>query len=203
MQNTVIALTGGVASGKSSVARHFALKGINVHDADEAARRIVDPSSEGLAAIVAAFGTSVLDADKCLDRAAMRQRIFTDPTARQALESITHPRIRQWLMDRVMADRGPYCVVAIPLLVESLAHYSWINRVLVVDAPESTQLARLLTRDGIDEALARRMLAAQATRAQRLAIADDIIDNSGEESALDAQVAALHEKYLALAVARR
>ena len=202
MSSYVIALTGGIAAGKSAVTRRFAALGVPIHDADVAAREVVAPGSEGLAAVVAAFGDEALDAHGHLDRAAMRRRVFTDPSARQTLEAIVHPRVRQWLHERALADTAPYCLLAIPLLVENLDHYRWIDRVLVVDAPADLQLARLMARDGIDEALARRMLAQQAERAQRLALAHDVIDNSGDEAALDAAVAALHQRYLALAANR-
>lgn len=195
----VVALTGGIASGKSAVTRRFEALGIGIHDADVAAREVVKPGSEGLAAIVQTFGSGVLDGEGHLDRAAMRRRVFADDMARRQLEAITHPRVRAWLRERAAADGGPYCILAIPLLAENIAHYRWVDRVLVVDAPESVQLERLVRRDGIDEALARRMIERQATRQQRLAIADDVIENTGEESALDAAVAALHQRYLALA----
>ena len=202
MSSYVIALTGGIAAGKSAVTRRFAALGVPIHDADVAAREVVAPGSEGLAAVVAAFGDEALDAHGHLDRAAMRRRVFADPLARKTLEAIVHPRVRQWLHERALADTAPYCLLAIPLLVENLDHYRWIDRVLVVDAPADLQLARLMARDGIDEALARRMLAQQAERAQRLALAHDVIDNSGDEAALDAAVAALHQRYLALAAKR-
>lgn len=195
----VVALTGGIASGKSAVTRRFEALGIGIHDADVAAREVVKPGSEGLAAIVQTFGSGVLDGEGHLDRAAMRRRVFADDMARRQLEAITHPRVRAWLRERAAADGGPYCILAIPLLAENIAHYRWVDRVLVVDAPENVQLERLVRRDGIDEALARRMIERQATRQQRLAIADDVIENTGEESALDAAVAALHQRYLALA----
>ncbi|WP_426688981.1 dephospho-CoA kinase [Rhodanobacter ginsengiterrae] len=194
----VIALTGGVAAGKTAVTRRFEALGVHVHDADVAAREVIEPGTPGLAEVVAAFGAEVLDDAGRLDRAAMRQRVFTDPGARRTLEAIIHPRVRQWLRDRALAERGPYCLLAIPLLAENLAHYRWVDRVLLVDAPEATQLARLTARDGIDETLARRMLANQASRADRLALADDVIDNSGDEAALDHAVADLHQHYLAL-----
>jgi dephospho-CoA kinase len=149
--------------------------------------------------VVDAFGSGVLDGLGRLDRPAMRQRVFADPAARRTLEAIIHPRVRQWLHDRVLADTGPYCLLAIPLLAENIGHYRWVDRVLLVDAPESVQLARLMIRDGIDETLARRMLAHQASRAERLALADDVIENSGDEAALDHSVAKLHQSYLALA----
>lgn len=202
LQAMVIALTGGVAAGKTAVARRFESLGVHVHDADAGAREVVEPGSSGLAEIIAAFGSEALDDSGRLDRAAMRRRVFTDPKARTTLEAIIHPRVRRWLRDRALAERGPYCLLAIPLLAENITHYHWVDRILVVDAPEATQLARLINRDGIDEALARRMLAHQAARLDRLAVADDVIDNSGDEAALDQAVAELHQRYLALAAAR-
>ncbi|TAL73186.1 MAG: dephospho-CoA kinase [Rhodanobacter sp.] len=198
----LVALTGGVASGKSTVAERFAALGAPVHDADVAAREVIAPGSEGLAALVAAFGPGVLAADGTLDRAAMRQRIFADATARATLEGIIHPRVRAWLHERALAETAPYCLLAIPLLARNLDHYRWVDRVLLVDAPETTQLDRLTQRDGIGLPLAQRMLAQQASRAERRAIADDVIDNSSDAAALDAAVAALHRRYLALAANR-
>jgi dephospho-CoA kinase len=198
-QALVIALTGGIAAGKTVVTRRFEALGVHVHDADVAAREVIEPGTTGLTAIVAAFGTGVLDDGGRLDRPTMRQCVFADPATRQALEAIIHPRVRQWLHERAVAERGPYCLLAIPLLAENIAHYRWVDRVLLVDVPESLQITRLIARDGIDEALARRMLAHQASRAERLALADDVIENDGDESALDAIVADLHRRYLALA----
>lgn len=202
MARYAIALTGGVAAGKSAVARCFEALGVHVYDADLAAREVIEPGTQGLASIVEAFGKDVLGPDGRLDRPAMRQRIFADRDARHTLEAIVHPRVRQWLRDRADADPGPYCVLAIPLLVENLAHYRWVDRVLAVDLPEDEQIRRLMARDDVDEALARRMLASQASRSERLAIADDVIDNSGAESALPAQVNALDARYRGLAAAR-
>ncbi|MFK2878994.1 dephospho-CoA kinase [Rhodanobacter hydrolyticus] len=202
MSSYIVALTGGIAAGKSVVTQRFIALGVPVHDADVAAREVVAPGSEGLAAVVAAFGDTALDAEGRLNRPAMRRRVFADPAARETLEAIIHPRVRQWLHGRALANTSPYCLLAIPLLAENLDHYRWIDRVLLVDAPVELQLARLVARDGIDEALARRMLAQQASREQRLVLAHDVIDNSGDENALDAAVAALHRRYLALAAAR-
>ena len=195
----VVALTGGVAAGKTAVTRRFEALGVHVHDADVAAREVIEPGTPGLAAVVDAFGIGVLDDAGRLDRAAMRRHVFADPAARRTLEGIVHPLVREWLHERALAERGPYCLLAIPLLAENIEHYRWVDRVLLVDAPEPVQLARLIERDGIDEALARRMLAHQASRAERLAVADDVIENSGDESALDHAVAALHQRYLDLA----
>jgi dephospho-CoA kinase len=198
----VVALTGGVAAGKTAVARRFEALGVSVHDADVAARAVIEPGTSGLAAVVDAFGVGVLDDAGRLDRPAMRQRVFADPTARKTLEAIIHPRVRQWLCEHALAERGPYCLLAIPLLAENIEHYRWVDRVLLVDVPESVQMARLIARDGIDETLARRMLAQQASRMERLALADDVIENSGDESALNHVVAELHQRYLALVNAR-
>lgn len=199
MSGFVVALTGGVAAGKSAVEDRFRALGVGVHDADRAAREVIEPETPGLAAIVEAFGREVLGPDGRLDRPSMRRRIFADRDARRTLEAIIHPRVRQWLRDRADDDPGPYCILAIPLLVENLAHYRWVDRVLVVDVDPQEQVRRLIRRDGVDEGLARRMLASQASREQRLAIADDVIDNGGPENALDGQVRALHARYLALA----
>jgi dephospho-CoA kinase len=199
----VVVLTGGIAAGKSAVSHRFEALGVHVYDADIAAREVIAPGTEGLAAIVAHFGAGVLDANGQLDRASMRQRVFGNDAERRALEAITHPRVRAWLHERVMADRGPYCLLAVPLFAENHDHYRWVDRVLVIDAPESLQQERLMQRDGIDEALARRMIERQARREQRLALAHDVIENSGDESGLDHAVAELHARYLALAQAKR
>jgi dephospho-CoA kinase len=198
LRRPVIALTGGIAAGKSTVEQRFRAHDICVYDADQAAREVIKPGTDGLAQIVEAFGHEVIGADGRLDRPAMRQRIFADREARHTLESIVHPRVRLWLHQRALADTGPYCMLAIPLLAEHIGHYRWTDRVLLVDVDETTQIRRLMARDDIDETLARRILANQATREQRLAVADDVIDNSGDPAMLDAQVAALHERYLAL-----
>ena len=195
----VIALTGGVAAGKSAVARRFEAIGASVHDADVAAREVIALGTPGLASIVNVFGTQVLDETGQLDRSAMRQRVFGDASVRRQLEAIIHPLVRAWLYEKVAAETAPYCLLAIPLLAENISYYRWIKHVLLVDAPESVQLDRLMRRDGIDAALAHRMLAQQATRAERLAIADYVIDNSGDEMALDAAIVELHRKFSALA----
>jgi len=193
----VVAVTGGIASGKSAVTRRFQTLGVPVHDADVAAREVIAPGTPGLRAVVRTFGPGVLDSNGQLDRPAMRRHVFADDDARRKLEGIIHPRVRQWLHDRAMAQHDPYCLLAIPLLAENRDAYRWVDRVLLVDAPPSTQIARLVERDGIDAALAQRMLDRQASRAERLAVADDVIDNSGSEAALDDAVMALHQRYLA------
>lgn len=195
----VIGLTGGIAAGKTAVATRFREYGVHLYDADMAAREVIAPGTAGLTAVVEAFGAGVLDHAGTLDRRAMRKRVFADPAVRSTLEAIIHPLVHDWLRERVAAETSPYCLLAIPLLAENISHYRWIKHVLLVDAPESLQLSRLVQRDGIDETLARSMLAQQATRAERLALADYVIDNSGDEASLDAAVAELHEKFMALA----
>jgi dephospho-CoA kinase len=199
----VVALTGGVAAGKSAVAERFRALGVAVHDADDAAREAVAPGSAGLEDIVRAFGPGVLDGDGTLDRKAMRRRVFDDDDARRRLEGIVHPAVRDLLRQRVHDTRGPYSMLAIPLLAETWPQYDWVDRVLVVDAPDEVRLARLMRRDDIDATLAGRMLASQVSRERRLELADDVIDNSGGPERLDAVVRNLHETYLDLATQAR
>lgn len=201
MSDFIVGLTGGVASGKSEITRRFAALGIAVADADLAAREAVAAGSAGLAQVVAAFGPEVLADDGELDRAAMRRRVFADPDARRRLEAIVHPRVRAALQVACAAAPGNYVIAAIPLLAEGggRSAYPWLDRILVIDVPQAVQHARLLARDGIDHALADRMIGAQATRRQRLEIADDVIVNDGAIDALDAHVAALDRRYRSLA----
>ena len=196
-----IGLTGGIASGKSEVSRRFEALGIVVADADLAARAALAPGSDGLAETVAAFGRDILAVDGSLDRAAMRRRVFSDPDARRRLEAIVHPRVRAMLAAQCASAASPYAIAAIPLLAEvgGRGAYPWLSRILVVDVPAAVQMERLQRRDGIDASLSAGMLAAQATRRERLAIADDVIANDGPLDALDAQVAALDRRYRALA----
>jgi dephospho-CoA kinase len=194
-----VALTGGVASGKSAVSERFAAHGIEVIDADLVARELVAPGMPALREIVALFGTGMLDDGGGLDRRAMRERVFADPDARRRLEGILHPRVRSTLHKRAGAALSAYVMLVIPLLAESGGAYAWVDRVLVVDVPREVQRARLMQRDGIGGSLADAMLDAQASREQRLAIADDIIANDGTLAQLDQRVAELHSRYLALA----
>ncbi len=205
MSDFIIGLTGGVASGKSAVEAHFRALGAAVADADHAARDAVAPGSAGLAEVVAAFGPEALAADGGLDRGAMRQRIFSDPQARARLEAIVHPRVRSALALACREAPGPYAIASIPLLVRAggRAAYPWLDRVLVVDAPEATRLQRLMRRDGIDADLAHAMLAAQVPREARLALADDVIVNDGAPEALGPQVEALDRLYRRLAAHTR
>ncbi len=193
-----VALTGGIASGKSAVADRFVVLGASVIDADVVARELVAPASDVLAEIVAAFEPGILDANGALDRRAMRERVFADEDARRKLEAILHPRVRSALREQAAVARGPYVLLVIPLLVES-GHYAWVDRVLVVDAARDVQRSRLLSRDKITIALADAMLDAQVSREQRLAIADDVIENNGALEDLNARVDALHVRYLEFA----
>ncbi|KGM56558.1 dephospho-CoA kinase [Lysobacter arseniciresistens ZS79] len=201
MSEFIIGVTGGVASGKSEVTRRFEALGVAVADADVAAREAVAVGSEGLAEVVAAFGRDVLAADGSLDRAAMRRHVFADHAARLQLEAIIHPRVRRMLRDQCESAAGAYAFAAIPLLAEGggRAAYPWLDRVLVVDVPVEVQRERVMRRDQVNAALAESMIAVQASREQRLAIADDVIVNDGPLDALDAHVAALDGLYRALA----
>jgi dephospho-CoA kinase len=204
MSDFTIGLTGGIASGKSEVSRRFEALGIVVADADLAAREVVAPGSPALARIVERFGADIVQADGTLDRALLRQRVFANDDERRALEAITHPAIRRHMMDICAAAPGPYVIAAIPLLTEvgGRAAYPWLDRILVVDTPVALQHARLLRRDNINAELADRMIQAQATREQRLALADDVIVNDGHPDALQAQVEALDQRYRELASKR-
>ncbi|NII11432.1 dephospho-CoA kinase [Oleiagrimonas sp. C23AA] len=198
----VVAVTGGIAAGKSAVTDHFAAMGIAVYDADVAAREVVARGTEGLAELVRRLGRDILDANSELDRRAMRQRVFEQPALRGELEAVIHPRVHTWLRERVARETGPYCVLAIPLLAESWPRYAWVDRVLVVEADESVRMQRLLARDDIDEVLARRMIAAQASPSARLAIADDVLHNDGSLEQLHTRIDALDRQYRTLAASK-
>ncbi len=202
-QPLVVAVTGGIASGKSALTDAFAALAVPVADADIAARAVVEPGTPGLADVVARFGRGMIDSDGRLDRRALRERVFAEPAQRRVLEAIMHPRIRRWLADAVADWRAPYGLLSVPLLAENAAAYAWVDRVLVVDVPESVQIERLMRRDGVGRDLADAMLAAQATRARRLAIADDVHDASGPIETLPGRVAELHARYLDLARGKR
>ena len=199
MAGYTVALTGGIASGKSEVEDRFATLGVAVVDADRIARELVEPGQSALVEIVDIFGRPILNPDGTLDRPALRARVFESSDARAQLEAILHPRIRETMKARAMAAVGDYVLLSIPLLVESGGAYPWVDRILVVDAPVDVQLQRLLRRPGIDAAMAQSMLAAQTDREARLVIADDVINNNGSLTALDATVAMLDRRYRALA----
>jgi dephospho-CoA kinase len=194
-----VGLTGGIASGKTTVSDLFAGLGVPVIDSDAIAREVVAPGQPALQAIVARFGPGILQPDGHLDRRALRSRVFADPLARRELEAITHPAIRAEMDRRSALAGGDYQILAIPLLVEGGGGRGRVDRVLVVDCPEALQLQRLMARDASGEAEARAMIAAQASRAARLAVADDVIVNDGDLARLRDRVRDLHAQYRAAA----
>jgi dephospho-CoA kinase len=193
-----IGLTGGIASGKSTVEQRFTELGVPVINADDSSRAVVARGRPGLAAVVGRFGAGVLTPQGELDRRELRSLIFKDAARRKELEAILHPLIRADMEQRSSQATGPYVVLSIPLLVEGNTRGRW-DRILVVDADESLQLARLMSRDAVSEAEARATLAAQASRAARLAAADDVLVNSGTVADLRQAVDGLHRRYLELA----
>ena len=199
-----VALTGGIASGKTTVANLFAAHGIPLVDSDLIAREVVEPGQPALAAVADAFGPDVLGPDGRLDRRRLRDIIFSDPTARARLEAILHPAIRAEMerQSAAAAEAGPYQVLVIPLLAEG-GRRDRADRVLVVDVPEALQVERLMARDTVSREQAQASLQAQASRAARLAIADDVVTNTGRIEDLREQVARLHERYAALARDKR
>jgi len=190
-----VGLTGGIASGKTTVANLFAALGVTIIDTDLLAREVVEPGTALLAEIAAHFGAGILASDGSLNRRALRERVFADAHERRWLEERTHPAIRALTDARCEAAPGPYCIVAIPLLVETQGQ-SRFNRVLVVDCDPEIQMARLMARDGITRDAAAKMLAAQVSRDARLAVADDVIRNDGDVAALRDQVERLHREYV-------
>lgn len=196
MSPRVIGLTGGIGSGKSTVADLFAAQGIVVVDTDVIAHALTAPSGEAMPEIVAAFGVEVLSPLGALDRAAMRRRVFADPTARKRLEAILHPRIRQQAERSCAQAQSAYVLLVVPLLIESGDYRRRVDRVLVVDCAETTQIARVSVRSGLSPEEVRAIMATQVSRAERLAAADDVIVNEGGLGELSAQVMALHAQYL-------
>lgn len=193
-----VGLTGGIGSGKSTVARLFAERGVPVIDTDEIARDLVAPGLPAHAEIAAAFGPSILNPDGTLNRAALRVRVFGDAQERRRLESILHPRIRDAVRERSAALRADYCIVVVPLLLEADL-MDTVDRVLVVDTSEALQMSRTMARNALSEEEVRAIMTAQISRADRLAAADDIIRNDGELPALAHQVERLDAVYRALA----
>ncbi|HGK7312256.1 dephospho-CoA kinase [Aeromonas hydrophila] len=195
----VVAITGGIGSGKTTVANQFAELGIEVVDADVIARKVVEPGTPALAAIAAHFGSEVIAPDGQLDRRRLRERVFTDPQAKDWLNALLHPLIRTEMQRQCAAARSPYCLLVVPLLVENRLT-ALANRVLVIDVDEATQIERTCRRDGVSREQAQAILAAQASRAERLAAADDVLDNqNGAPEAIKSRILALHETYLAFA----
>jgi dephospho-CoA kinase len=194
----LIALTGGIASGKTAVAELFAKLGVPVLDTDQIARDVVAPGASALGQLVAEFGAEILDAQGRLDRARMRERVFSDPQQRRKLEAITHPAIREELARRSAEAGGDYQIHVIPLLVET-GRAEVYDRVLVVDCPKEAQVVRLMARDGASRGQAEEILAAQVSREERLNAAHDVIENTGTLADLERFVQTLHRNYALLA----
>lgn len=195
----ILGLTGGIACGKSAVAALLAAQGVPVVDADQGAREVVAPGSDGLAAVVAEFGVAVLAPDETLDRKRLGERVFGDATARQRLNAILHPRIAQWSAERFLAlatEGHPFALYEAALLVENGAHRAMGGLIVVTARPE-VQSARLMARDGIDAAAAQARIDAQWPLAEKAAVATEVIDNSGDREALRAQVDELHARLVA------
>lgn len=190
-----IALTGGIGSGKSTVAALFAKRGAPIIDADKIARELAAPGQPALQKIIEAFGQNIIQANGALDRKKLREIIFDDQTAKARLEAILHPLIYAEIDRRIDRVEYPYCLAVIPLLFET-GRQARFNRVLLIDLPERLQLARALGRDRSAPALIKKMIASQITRADRLQYGDDIIDNTGAIDALDGQAHSLHARYL-------
>lgn len=192
-----IGLTGGLASGKTTVANLFAQKNIDIIDTDIIARELVEPGKPAYQAIVAHFGDDILQDNKCIDRAKLRQLIFDNPRQKDWLEQLLHPLIREQVYIQINIKKSLYCIVVIPLLIENYP-FPYINHILVVDAPKQLQIERAIKRDNITPILAKKILAEQASQLERLKYADDIIYNDGKTASLEEQVTKLHEKYLSL-----
>jgi dephospho-CoA kinase len=191
----VVGLTGGIGSGKSAAADAFAALGVAVVDTDAIAHELTQPGGAAMPAIRSLFGDAFIAASGALDRAKMRERVFSDPGAKRSLEQLLHPMIRDESSKQIAAAKGPYVVHVIPLLLESKDYRSRMQRVLVVDCPETLQIERVRARSGLSEDEVRAIMRTQASRAERLAAADDVIDNSGPIDAMRKQVSALHLKY--------
>ena len=193
----ILGLTGGIGSGKSAAARHFAALGVHVVDADQAARWVVEPGRPALARIAEHFGRAILQADGSLDRAALRQRVFQDEQERRWLERLLHPLIRQEILDKLAQARSPYAILESPLLVETDQHLL-VQRILVVDVPEALQLQRGMQRDQASREQIEAIIKAQASREERLRQADDVLVNDRDLDWLKQEVERLHAFYLTL-----
>jgi dephospho-CoA kinase len=198
----IVGVTGGIGSGKSTAAQLFRERGADLVDTDAIARELTRPGQPALEQITARLGAEHLAADGGLDRDKLRNRVFSNPDARRALEAILHPMIRREVEARVRASTGPYVLVLIPLLVETEGYRDLVQRVLVVDCDERLQVQRTMQRSGLTEGEVRAIMQAQATRSQRLALADDLIHNDGSPEELARQVDALDARYRALANTR-
>jgi dephospho-CoA kinase len=195
----VVGVTGGIGSGKTTAVNLFEKLGASVVDTDAIAHALTQPGGAAIPAISEHFGTAYVQPDGGLDRGAMRARVFSDPAARRELEGILHPMIRERSKAQVEAASGPYVLLVVPLLVEGGSYRSTVDRVLVIDCDEAQQVERVRRRSGLSEGQVRAIMATQATRAQRLQAADDVIHNDAGESELAERVRALHARYLSLA----
>lgn len=202
-QRLIIGLTGGIGSGKSKVGTLFEAHGVTVIDADEISRSLTAAGGGAMPAIAAAFGAEFVDPQGALDRSRMRTLVFSDPAAKARLEAILHPIIRAETDRRIAAATSDYVILMIPLLVESGRARERCDRIVVVDCPEEIQIERVMRRDQLPRAQVEAIMAAQVARADRLAAADDTIDNGGSPDALPAQVERLHGRYVSLARDRR
>ena len=192
----VVGLTGGIGSGKTAAADEFGKLGAALVDTDAIAHELTQKGGAALPAIEKLFGSRFLDPAGGMDRKKMRDHVFANPAAKRALEGLLHPMIREESMRRIAAASAPYVVHVVPLLIESPDYRRRVNRVLVVDVPEETQVTRVRSRSGLTEDEVRAIMRTQVSRAERLAAADDVIDNAGARDALRKQVADLHQKYL-------
>jgi len=192
----VVGLTGGIGSGKSAAAAEFERLGATLVDTDAIAHELTQAGGAAIPEVQRLFGKDLIGHGGAMDRRKMRERVFADPAAKKALEALLHPLIRQESERRIRSASGPYVIHVVPLLIESPDYRTRVDRVLVVDAPEELQIARVRRRSGLSEAEVRAIVAAQAARAERLAAADDVIENRGTIDALREQVAALHRRYL-------
>ena len=189
-------LTGGIGSGKGAAAEEFARLGATLVDTDAIAHELTAPEGAALPHIKSLFGEAFIQSSGAMDRSKMRERVFSDAAAKRALEALLHPMIRDESRRRIAAATGPYVIHVVPLLIESPDYRSRVDRVLVIDCPEETQIARVRARGRLSEDEVRAIIGTQVSRAQRLAAADDVIENSGSLDALRQQVTALHQKYL-------
>jgi len=197
-----IGLTGGIGSGKSAAALLFSSRGVPVIDTDEIARFLVEPGQPAYDEIIRNFGEGILDRNRRIDRDMLRERVFDNAVERQRLEAILHPRIREVVRTKVAELDSPYCIVVVPLLIES-GFADLVDRVLVIDATENLQIQRTMARSGLNEPEIRKIISAQATRAQRLQKADDVIENNTDRKQLEKEVERLHHWYLSLATTIR
>lgn len=193
-----VGLTGGIGSGKSTIASLFVMRGVPVIDTDEIARSLMEPGQESFGEIVRAFGETILDENRRIDRNRLRERVFDNADERRRLEAILHPRIRALVRNKLTAVEAPYVIVVVPLLIES-GFTDLVDRVLVVDTMENVQIQRTTTRSGLSEPEIRKIMSAQASRAQRLQLANEVIENNGDRKQLEAEVERMHQWYLSLA----